>query len=68
MQIKEWMEQKNLNPAEMARILDVSYHVMYNILRGGEPSLYIASKIINVTRGEVSLMDLSRDSRAKSKA
>lgn len=64
MQLEEYLKKENMKIALFARKIGVSYHILYNLFRGGKPRLETAQAIIEGTKGEVTLSDLLQIKRS----
>lgn len=59
MKLKEYLKKNNINYRTLAKQLDVHYQSVFRLANESTPpSLKLAKKIENLTKGEVSIMDL----------
>ena len=62
MQLKEYLFRKNMKISEFAAKIGERHHKVYWVIRGGNPTLGVAKKIIEETNGQVTLDDLLHES------
>lgn len=61
MDLKTYLEKKNLTPDMFSRVLKVSRSSVYNWIRGLVPHRKVAEKIEKITMGDVKLKDMGHE-------
>jgi len=58
MKIKDYLHFANINKKDFSRMSGVCEPTLYNMIRGGNCTLYNAAKVVFATRGVVTYEDL----------
>lgn len=57
MKLTEYLEQSGISITKMAAMCNSSFHQLYNLKRGGNPSIKLACAIEHFTKGKVTPWD-----------
>jgi hypothetical protein len=69
MRLSEYLESNNLSCTRLAADIGISFHQIYNLTRGGRPSVFLSCKIESYTGGKVTAWDyLTPDEQKQAKS